>query len=115
MSGTVTFSWIAVIGVFAFGIVVGWLIAKHLRVQVSANVGVSGDRKLAGTARIIRKTVTRNLTLKCQCGAVWKFADGDVSVPPGSEPLPSGDSFTCRNCGRSIDLEGEKEAFAKFQ
>lgn len=118
MSESVTLSWTAVAGVFIFGVVVGWLIAKHLRVGVSAKIGMSGDQESPHASGFVHKTVTRKFILKCQCGAVWNFVDGNGPVPPGSEPLPSGESFSCPKCGRSIDLkaarEAEREALAKL-
>jgi hypothetical protein len=52
---------------------------------------------------------TRTLVLKCQCGAIWQYREGPGPFPPGTEPIPTGDSFTCKKCGRSIDLKQERQ------
>jgi hypothetical protein len=108
---TVTLPATAVAGVFLVGVLVGWLIAKRVRVEPSlASLEVQPDPQSPGTVRLVRKTVARNFILKCQCGAVWKFAEAGGPLPPGYEPAPSTDSFACRQCGRAIDLKAAREA-----
>lgn len=95
MSATVTLPWIAVAGVFLAGVLIGWLIAKDVRVEPSlAGLDMVGGLKSPGTVRFVRKT--GNFVINCKCGAVWKFSEGDGPFPPDSQPMPPGDSFTCR-------------------
>jgi hypothetical protein len=118
MNSTVTLPWVAVLAVFIAGIVVGWLAAKNLGLNVSVGGRLIPKTDLAaagGSHGFLKTTRTfrRKLVLKCQCGAVWQFADGTGPFPPGTEPLPTGDSFICNNCGRSIDLKAERRLEAE--
>ena len=61
----------------------------------------------------IKKTTMRTLTLKCKCGSVWKFAESSDAQPPGTQPIPTGDSFVCPQCGSSIDLKAERQLEAE--
>jgi hypothetical protein len=113
MDSTITLPWIAVIAVFLFGVVVGWFAAN----KVGANVSLGAFNRppvellRSGGSRLVK--TTRTVVLKCQCGATWQFRDGTGSLPPGVEPIPTGDSFTCKKCGRTIDLKVERQLEAK--
>lgn len=115
MNSTVSLPWVAVLAVFFAGIVVGWLAAKNLGLNVSARTRLVPKTDLPAadfrTHTFVKST--RKLMLKCQCGAVWQFADGTGPFPPGTEPIPTGDSFICKNCGRSIDLKAERQLEAQ--
>jgi hypothetical protein len=61
-----------------------------------------GDASDLSRTSIVTKTETLNL--KCRCGAAWRFHQTSGHAAQGTQPMPSGDVFTCPNCGRSIDL-----------
>jgi hypothetical protein len=102
VGSNVTLSWLAVAGIFAVGVLVGWLIAtlRLLRTfQISVTRG-SGD----SPPKLAFAKTERLLELKCECGSQWKFREGPGDMPPGFRPFPVGASFVCPNCGRSTDL-----------
>ena len=72
----------AILAIFLLGIVVGWMFAK-VRVSASVRVGSPGpdiSQANAPGMRLTRRVNTvRRLTLKCKCGATWKFAKGNQS------------------------------------
>jgi hypothetical protein len=114
MDATVTLPWIAVAGVFLLGAVVGWLAAGKIGSRVSVNVGAKPlvDPDLPRGLHV-RVTKSRNVAIKCQCGAMLQFREGSGPFPPGIEPMPSGDSYICPKCGRSIDLKQERQLEAE--
>lgn len=122
MNSSVTISVFAVIAIFAFGVAVGWIIAT-VRVRGSVRIGFTPADIQQGTAiprgaRFIKSVNTatvRSLTLKCGCGALWKFAEGTGPLPPETQPIPRGDSFICPNCGKSIDLKQERQLEAQAE
>jgi hypothetical protein len=87
------------IAVFVAGLAAGWLLATF-RPRARLSLQPTGT----GTSSLAAKRA-RILELKCGCGSVWKFRDSTGALPPGYEPYPKGDSYTCPNCGRSIDLK----------
>jgi hypothetical protein len=114
MGATVTLSWLAVFGVFLSGFALGWVVAKlpvggTIKVRLSPNLAPG---TVPGNINIT-KSVVRRLTLKCQCGANWDFAEGSDALAPGTRPFPTGDTFECPSCGRSIDLKVERQLEAK--
>jgi hypothetical protein len=113
MDSTITLPWVAVIAVFLLGVVVGWFVANQVGVSVSLRTSNMPPVELlrSGSSRFVR--TTRTLLLKCKCGATWQFREGTGSLPPGVEPIPTGDSFTCKKCGRSIDLKVERQVDAE--
>ncbi len=119
MDSTVTLPWIAIIAIFFLGGVVGWFVANKVGVTASLRAFNRPPVELlrSGGSRLVK--TTRTVVLKCQCGATWQFREGTGSLPPGVEPIPTGDSFTCKKCGRSIDLKVERqleaEAFASLK
>lgn len=121
MDSNVTISVFALIGIFLFGVAVGWTIA-NVRLRGSVNVRFTPTDiqrgKITGgigfTKSLNTRTV-RRMTLKCGCGAVWKFAEGDSPLPQGTQPLPHGDSFVCPNCGKAIDLAQERQLEAQAE
>lgn len=115
MNSTVTLSWLTVLAVFLIGIAVGWVMAKT-RVSGSLNVNISpADPSQAKprTLSFVKTTTTRTLALKCQCGAIWKFSESSGPQLPGTQPLPTGDSFVCPKCGKSMDLKAERQLEAE--
>lgn len=114
MDANVTLPWMVVLGIFVLGVAVGWLMAT-VRVRGSVNVSLSPRDVQQGFARsgvrLIKSVNTatgRRLTLKCQCGAVWNFAEGTGVLPADAQPIPTDDSFVCPRCGKSIDLTQER-------
>ena len=115
MNSTVTLSWFAVFAIFVIGIAVGWVMAKT-RVSGSLDVSVSPADPSQGKTRtlnFVKTTTMRTLALKCQCGALWKFTENSGPQPPGTQPMPTGDSFICPKCGKSIDLKAERQLEAE--
>ena len=106
----------AILAIFLLGIVVGWMFAK-VRVSASVRVGSPGpdiSQANASGMRLTRRVNTvRRLTLKCKCGATWKFAEGISPLPPNTNPIPTGDSFVCPGCGNAIDLKQERQLEAQ--
>ncbi len=114
MDATVTLPWIGVIGIFLLGAIAGWLAAGKIGTRVSVKVG-SGPLVDPDLSRglHVRINKSRSVALKCQCGAIWQFHDGIGPFPPGTEPIPTGDSYVCKKCGRSIDLKQERQLEAE--
>lgn len=116
MNSTVTLSWFTVFAIFVIGVAVGWVMAKT-RVSGSLQVSVPGvDPSQAGKSRtlsFVKTSTTRTLALKCQCGAFWKFTEGSGAQAPGTQPMPTGDSFVCPKCGKSMDLKAERQLEAQ--
>jgi hypothetical protein len=113
VDSTITLPLVAVIAVFLLGVVVGWFAANKVGVNISRKAFnmPPGELLRSGGSRFVR--ATRTVVLKCKCGATWKFREGTGSLPPGVEPIPTGDSFTCKKCGRSIDLKVERQLEAE--
>jgi hypothetical protein len=109
MYSTITLPWIAVIAVFLFGGVVGWFAANKVAVNISAKAFnmPPGEVLGSGGSRVV--TRTRKWVVNCKCGATWQFGESTGSLPPGIEPIPTGDSFMCKQCGRTIDLKVERQ------
>jgi hypothetical protein len=94
-------AWISVVAAFLVGCYVG----SHVSVKTRFNVNVSQNGQNVWTSQ----SVVRKLELKCQCGAVHKFREGNAPIGSGLEPYPQGDSYTCSSCGRLIDLKPIRE------
>ncbi len=109
MDSTVTLPWVAVLIIFVAGALVGWFASGKVstRVSVGMRPDLAGDPARPGIR--FQTTRTRTVVLKCQCGAMWHFREGSGPLPPGTEPFPTGDSYICKNCGRSIDLKQERQ------
>jgi hypothetical protein len=113
MNSTVTLSWFGVSVIFFGGIAVGWLAAKAAA-GGSVETGLSaGDPSTPGVVNAAKTIKTRNLALRCRCGAIWKFAESTGPLPPETEPIPTGDTFVCKQCGKSIDLKAERQLEAE--
>ena len=120
MNSDVTLSVFALAAIFLFGVAVGWMMAT-VRVRGSVKIGFPADIQRGTIPRGVRfiksgNTATvRRLTLTCQCGATWKFAEGTSPLPPETQPIPRGDSFVCPNCGKAIDLKQERQLEAQAE
>jgi len=88
--------------VFFLGLLLGWTIGRW-RFRFSVSLEKPGDP--ASHTRWVVETNVRKLELKCECGAVAKFRDPLGSPNEGFQLYPPGDSYTCSQCGRSIDLK----------
>jgi hypothetical protein len=87
---------------FVAGIFVGWVLANVTRTKETIlSVLPPGTDVSTGVSRVAR-TKVRIMELKCKCGSVLKFRD---PVEPGYQPYPSGDSFSCSDCGKVYDLK----------
>ncbi len=109
MDSTVTLPWIAVFVIFLAGALVGWFASGKLSARVSVGVRPELQGGLGKPGIHFQTTRTRTIVLKCQCGAIWHFREGSGPFPPGTEPIPAGDSYICKQCGRSIDLKQERQ------
>ncbi len=88
---------------FVAGIVVGWMLANVTRTKETLQVSaLPSGTDLSSGARRVAMTKVRTMELKCKCGSVLKFRD---PVEPGYQPYPSGDSFSCSDCGKVYDLK----------
>ena len=97
-----------------FGFVMGWLFGRA-RVRGSLNVSILPPGATSGaTSSFITSKTVRTLTLKCLCGATWTFRETSGHADPGSLPFPSGDSFTCPKCGKTLDLTQERKLEAEL-
>jgi len=114
--GGVVLSWPVVLMIFLCGVGLGWLLSK-VRAGIAINIPpFSGNRVLGNMPGGVKvsQSVVRRLSLQCQCGAIWQFAEGSGPVPtgmlpPGTQPMPTGDLFVCPTCGCSIDLKTERQ------
>jgi hypothetical protein len=114
MGATVTISWLMVFGIFLLGLALGWTIAKVRSGSLSVELSGPTSSEPGMTSSVkFQKTMVRSLALKCKCGETWKFAEGTGPLPPGSQPMPTGDSFVCPNCGNSINLKLERQVEAE--
>ena len=111
MGANINLSGFAVLLIFLLGVLVGWILAK-LRAGAVLKIGLSSGSLGPATFKITR-TAVRNMTLRCQCGAIWNFREGSGPFPPGTQPMPTGDSFVCPKCGKSIDLTLERQVEAE--
>lgn len=111
---TVTLTGPMVFLIFLAGVAIGWIAAKMrggtIDVQLSGQTLPPGS--VPGGIKIT-KSVVRRLTLKRQCGAKWDFAEGSGALPAGTKPFPTGDTFECPSCGRSMDLKAERKLEAE--
>lgn len=86
---------------FLLGIFVGRR-TRNFSIERSPDVGAAPS---AGTrSPLLIKKVVRKMEINCQCGASLKFAEGE-NLPSGYQPMPTGDVYTCPQCGRAIDLK----------
>jgi len=108
MGSTITLSGFTVLVIFLLGVGVGWVLGKF-RVSGRANIDFTGVNPTPGSFKSVKTTTVRSLTLKCKCGAVWNFREGTGLFAPDTQPIPSGDSFVCPKCGKSIDLKAERQ------
>lgn len=104
MQPTITISVLGLGLVFSVGFVAGWLLGR-VRLQGSFKISFQKPDATSGSSPLlpVSKTV-QTLNLKCQCGATWRFHETSGHPDQGSQPMPTGDTFTCPSCGRSIDL-----------
>ncbi|MGA9720960.1 MAG: hypothetical protein WBQ86_00775 [Candidatus Binatus sp.] len=82
---------------FVAGIFVGWVLANVTRTKEEILSALPPGTDLSSGARKVRI-----MELKCKCGSMLKFRD---PVEPGYQPYPSGDSFSCSDCGKVYDLK----------
>ena len=95
-----TVSALELAGIFLAGLAAGWLIAT-VRVSGSARISF---RSPGNVTPFLATKATRTLELKCACGSLWKFRDTPGPLPPGFQPYPTGDSYSCPRCGKVTDL-----------
>lgn len=81
---------------FLAGVAVGWLLAT---IRLKGTIDIHALP--VGTGSVAGQRKTRTMEIKCGCGSLLKFRD---PVEPGYQPYPSGDSLTCPNCGRAMNL-----------
>jgi hypothetical protein len=112
MDSTVTLPWIAVLIIFLAGALGGWFASGKVSARVSGGVRPELPGNPGRSGIHFQTTRTRTIVLKCQCGAIWQFREGSGPFPPGTEPIPAGDSYICKKCGRSIDLKQERQVEA---
>lgn len=105
MDSTVTLPWIGVLVIFVAGVIVGWLVLGKFSGRLSVGVRPQLPGEFSAPGFHIQTTHTRTMVVKCQCGTIWTFREGSGPFPPNVEPMPAGDSFICKKCGRSIDLK----------
>jgi hypothetical protein len=86
---------------FVAGIFVGWVLANVTRTKETILSVLPPGTDLSSGAQRLGMTKVRTMELKCKCGSVLKFRD---PVEPGYQPYPSGDSFSCSDCGKVYDL-----------
>ena len=97
---------VVLVVVFLVGFYVG---RKTSNVRVSTSVDLERSPAEGGPSRLVVKKVVRKMEIKCKCGAIYKFSGGAGPLLPGYEPLPTGDSFTCPNCGNQNDLTAARD------
>lgn len=111
MQSPVPLTWWGVVGIIGAGFLVGWFVANS-RSQDSANPQ-SWSPASPEIRTPTRPRSERILQVKCQCGAIWKFHDSSRGSAPGEQPLPTGDSYTCPQCGKTIDLAQARKLMAE--
>ena len=100
---TLTYSLLASLLIVAF--IMGFFVGcRTSNVRVTGSVGISDSPSMGGLSRLVAKKVVRKLEVKCKCGAIHKFSAGTGALPRGYEPMPSGDTYICPNCGNANDL-----------
>lgn len=104
MQPTITIPALVLLLIFLGGLAVGWFLGR-VRLQTKFNISFQkpGQASASSPVFAVAKTV-QTLNLKCQCGATWRFHETSGHADQGSQPMPTGDSFTCPKCGRNIDL-----------
>lgn len=70
-------------------------------------MAVTIDQRSVGTKSVgeppqTSPSKTRTMEIKCGCGSLLKFRD---PMELGYQPYPSGDSITCPNCGKVMNLK----------
>ncbi len=89
------------------GFIAKWFF-RHVRTRWKLNVSFQPQSAPAhsGSSLMVEKfeRTAHSLSLKCECGTTWRFHETSGHADPDSQPMPAGDSFTCPNCGRAIDL-----------
>jgi len=107
---TVTISVWGLVALFLLGCVVGYLFRYMLPLtRMGISIQKLDQNSSARPTFAFAKTV-KSLSLRCQCGTTWRFHETGGHPDQGSEPMPEGDSFVCKNCGRSIDLREIRKA-----
>jgi hypothetical protein len=101
MASTITISPIGLVAIILAGVVVGFVFGRSQLGLAFSITKLDGDGQ--PKFAIATKTV-RSLTVKCNCGATWKFHETGGNADQGSQPMPEGDSFTCPKCGQVMDL-----------
>lgn len=111
----ITLSWFAVFGIFLCGLALGWTIAKARGGSLSVQLSGSALPEAGAPKQVtlVQQTTIRTLALKCKCGEVWKFTEGNGPHPPGTSPMPTGNSFVCPKCGNSFDMKLERQLEAE--
>ena len=104
MQSTITIPALGLLPVFLGGLAVGWVLGRvRFQGRLSVSLQKPGVTSNSSPSFEFKKSVVA-LNSKCQCGTTWKFHETSGHPDQGSQPMPTGDSFICPNCGRSIDL-----------
>ncbi len=99
----VALPYIALVGIFLLGCVVGWLISR-VRGRLQFGVNFTDVQEKPGRLAFRSTQKFRTMQIRCKCGAVWKFQDNPGTSDPGTLPMLQGDSFVCPKCGAVADL-----------
>lgn len=90
-------SYLLAVIAFLAGVAVGWLLAT---IRLKGTIDINALP--VGTGPSVGQRKTRTMEIKCGCGSLLKFRD---PVELGYQPYPSGDSITCPNCGKVMNLK----------
>ena len=89
----------------------------HVRTRWKLNISFQqpGEPSRAGSSFAFEKfeRTVHSLSLKCECGAHWRFHETSGHADSDSQPMPIGDSFTCPKCGRVIDLRAVRKLLSE--
>lgn len=117
MHSTYTVSALALVGIFAAGCALGWIISlirgfNFAGVRLAAKLLSSADRSVQLPAV---PSTTQLYELNCKCGEVLKFRGPRDTGTSGLPPLPDDDFYSCPMCGAAINLRQIRERIASLE